>query len=78
MSKNWFVFSPEGLGWDTFETEEEAKACMDAEKEEWERQANQDGEWSPCCDEAMMGKITHRHKLIDKGEYTELELIKTN
>jgi hypothetical protein len=75
MSKKWFVFSPEGCGFETFKTKEEAKACMDSEKKEWEDQANIDGEWGPCCDEAIMGKITHTHRLKNKGKYADLELV---
>ena len=77
----YFVFSPEGCGFETFETKQEAIDCMDYEKKLWEDDANENGEWSPCSDTAFMGKITHKHKLVahdvNDNHYFDLELVKT-
>ena len=71
MEKKYFVFSPEGCGFETFATEEEAKSCMRKEQELFQNEANNNHEWSLECDAATMGKITHRHKLVGNGELNE-------
>lgn len=64
MKDRYFVFAPEGCGFETFETEQEAMDCMNYEKNLWEKDANNNGEWSSLADTAVMGKVTHKHELI--------------
>ncbi len=75
MKDRWFVNAPEGIGFETFETFEEAKKCMDDEQKFWTEDANEYGQWSVNCDLAFMGKITHKHELVQIDEFSaDLEL----
>lgn len=41
----WFIYDPEGNGYEEFATEQEASTCVEAYRKAWEDDAKEEGEW---------------------------------
>ena len=74
----WFTYDSELGGFETFETEQEARENLADNIQYWEDAASSDGEWSDNSECVYIGEVKERSHLkpVDDGDsyYSILEM----
>jgi hypothetical protein len=61
----WFVYDPEGFGYEEFKTHAEAKKRMEETLKEYVAIAKGEGAWDDYWDQVRMGQVTARGRVVE-------------